>query len=71
MSVYPDIKGDTLILPFYNCRRWDYREIMYHCWRFFVAPMQKQDNRNLYHYYWGKLFFTEFLIKLNEMPIFV
>lgn len=23
MSVYPDIKGDTLILPFYNCRRWD------------------------------------------------
>ena len=25
MSVYPDIKGDTLILPFYNCRRWDYK----------------------------------------------
>ena len=24
MSVYPDIKGDTLILPFYNCRRWDF-----------------------------------------------
>ena len=51
MSVYPDIKGDTLILYFYNCRRWDYINIMAEKEKFNQIEYNNQFNRQCYRRY--------------------